>query len=46
MIERFGRELPEKLHTAAAQGMGRARQAEMAAYLAALADETGGLGTL
>jgi uncharacterized protein len=46
LIQRFSQELPEKLHTAAAQEMGRARQADMATYLAALAGETGGLETL
>jgi len=46
LIERFSRELPEKLHTAAAQEMGRARQTEMAAYLATLTDETDRLGTV
>jgi HD superfamily phosphodiesterase len=46
LIERFSRELPGKLYTAAAKGMGQIRQAEMATYLAALAGETGGLETL
>jgi hypothetical protein len=43
LIQRFTQELPEKLHTSQAKEMGEVRQAEMAAYLAALSNETNGL---
>jgi HD superfamily phosphodiesterase len=43
LIQRFTQELPEKLHTSQAKEMGEVRQAEMAAYLAALSSETNGL---
>ena len=46
LIERFSRELPERLHTPQAREMGQARQAEMTAYLAALSGETDGLASL
>lgn len=43
LLRRFSRDLPERLHTPLAQEVGRRRQAEMDAFLSALAGETGGL---
>lgn len=42
LIRRFSRELPGRLVTPAAREMGRVRQAEMEAFLAAVAGETDG----
>ncbi|SFM88422.1 HD domain-containing protein [Thermodesulforhabdus norvegica] len=46
LIERFSRELPDRLYTPQAKEMGQTRQAEMLIFLTGLSDETSGLETL
>jgi len=46
LIERFSRDLPQCLHTLKAQQIAKERQAEMAAYLETLSNETNGLQTI
>ena len=46
LIRRFSQELPDKLVTSHAKEMGTKRQAEMMAFITALASETEGLETL
>ncbi len=46
LIQKFSKDLPQRLHTLRAREMAKIRQGEMSNYLAALSDETSGLQVL